>query len=234
MKIAHLDLECSNLNADWGVIICGCIKWDNGKLETFRMSDYKKKDIMDDSGVCIAIRDALNTADTWVSWYGVRFDIPFLQARLLYHRQAPISTFISHVDLWRTSRYQLKLSSNRLANIERFLNLSASKTPIDQGAWIKAIAGSKKHMNTVVKHCKEDVKMLEEAYHLLRPLVKGHPLVTNGDGEVSCPKCGSHKVIKRGTRRTKTRFYQTWQCKSCGSWSSSRVAEKVDAPALGA
>ena len=87
-------------------------------------------------------------------------------------------------------------------------------------------------MNTVVKHCKEDVKMLEEAYHLLRPLVKGHPLVTNGDGEVSCPKCGSHKVIKRGTRRTKTRFYQTWQCKSCGSWSSSRVAEKVDAPAL--
>ena len=30
MKIAHLDLECSNLNADWGVIICGCIKWDNG------------------------------------------------------------------------------------------------------------------------------------------------------------------------------------------------------------
>jgi hypothetical protein len=67
----------------------------------------------------------------------------------------------------------LKLSSNRLANIERFLNLSASKTPIDQGAWIKAIAGSKKHMNTVVKHCKEDVKMLEEAYHSVKTFNKG-------------------------------------------------------------
>jgi uncharacterized protein YprB with RNaseH-like and TPR domain len=232
MKIAHLDLECSNLNADWGVIICGCIKWDNGKLDTFRITDYKQKDIMDDSGVCIALSEALNDADMWVSWYGARFDVPFLQARLLYHRKKPMSTHIAHVDLWRTSRYQLKLSSNRLANIERFLNLSASKTPIDQGAWIKAIAGSKKHMNTVVKHCKEDVKMLEEAYHLLRPLTKGHPLITNEKGEASCPKCGSHKVVKRGTRRTKTRVYQTWQCKDCGSWSSSRTADKLVPQAL--
>ena len=54
MKIAHLDLECSNLNADWGVIICGCIKWDNGKskgkLESFRMTDYDQKDMMDHPG----------------------------------------------------------------------------------------------------------------------------------------------------------------------------------------
>ena len=236
MKIAHLDLECSNLNADWGVIICGCIKWDGGKIDTFRMTDYKQKDIMDDSGVSMGMRDALNEADMWTGWYSSRFDIPYLQSRLLYHEKAPVASNIPHMDLWRTSRYQLKLSSNRLVNIERFLKLDAGKTPIDQGTWIRAIAGNKLCMRIVVKHCQEDVKLLEEAYHKLLPLIKGHPNIelfnpTPSD-TLQCPKCGSSNMNRGGKLVTKTRRYQRWRCLECGSWSSSRLAEKVENPPL--
>jgi uncharacterized protein YprB with RNaseH-like and TPR domain/predicted RNA-binding Zn-ribbon protein involved in translation (DUF1610 family) len=236
LKIAHLDLECSNLNADWGIIICACIKWDGGKIDTFRLTDYKQKDIMDDSGVCAAMRDALNTADMWTGWYSARFDIPYLQARLLYHGEDPISSKVPHVDLWRTAKYQLKLSSNRLANIQRFFKLSASKTPIDQGTWIRAIAGNKRCMKDVVDHCKEDVKMLEEAYHKLLPLIKGHPNIglfeQNPEGVIACPKCGSSRMQRNGHLVTQTRRYQRWRCLECGSSASSRLSEKVELPPL--
>ena len=240
MKIAHLDLECSNLNADWGVIICGCIKWDNGKskgkLESFRMTDYDQKDMMDDSGVCMAMRDALDTADMWVSWYGAKFDIPYLQARLLNHGEKTASTLTPHVDLWRTSRYQLKVSSNRLANVQRFFKLKASKTPIDQGVWFKAIAGHSPSMNEVVKHCKEDVKMLEEMYHIFLPLIKGHPNIElfkeKPVDDPTCPKCGSSHLWRHGYKVTKTRKYQKWHCQNCGSVSSNRSSEGVAAPPL--
>ena len=235
LRIAHLDLECSNLSADWGIIICGCIKWDGGGLDTFRITDYTQRDIMDDCGVACGIRDALEEADLWTGWYSAKFDIPYLQARLMYHEAQAASTKIPHVDLWKTARYELKLSSNRLANIQRFLKLSAAKTPIDQGTWIKAIAGNKKAMDTVVEHCQEDVKMLEEAYHKMRPLVKGHPNMSlehpDLDGHV-CPKCTSSRMEKMGYRMTTVRRYQRWRCLDCGTSSSSRLAEKQNAPLL--
>ena len=240
MKIAHLDLECSNLNADWGVIICACIKWDDGqskgKLQSFRMTDYEQEDIMDDSGVCMDVRDALDKADMWVSWYGSKFDVPYLQARLLKHKQHTASTMTPHIDLWRTSRYQLKLSSNRLANVERFFSLRAGKTAIDQGVWIKAISGHKPSMAQVVKHCREDVKMLEEMYHILLPLIKGHPNIELFKDDPSillfCPKCGSGHLQKFGYKITKTGKYQRWQCQDCGSISAT--GKRIGAVHVGA
>ena len=190
---------------------------------------------MDDCGGACGIRDALEEADIWTGWYSAKFDIPYLQARLMYHGAQAASTKIHHVDLWKTARYELKLSSNRLANIQRFLNLSASKTPIDQGTWIKAIAGNKKCMDIVVEHCQEDVRMLEEAYHKMRPLVKGHPNMGLGRDDLDghfCPKCTSTRLEKMGKRLTQVREYQRWRCLDCGTTSSSRLSEKRNPPAL--
>ena len=228
-RLAFFDLECTNLNADWGLIICGTVKFsDRKKPQTFRITDYERGNIVDDSGVCAALRDVLNEAPIWVTWYGQRFDVPYLQSRLLYWGQEPMSTSTKHLDLWRTARYQLRLSSNRLANIERFLNLKGSKTPINQGAWLMALDGDKKAMKTVTYHCEQDVLMLEEAYYKMLPFIKDHPHIGLFDSALSdgCPKCGSHNLHRRGSVITKMKRYQRWQCQDCGSWHRSRIADK--------
>ena len=224
MRKAFFDIECNHLNADWGLLICACIKWSDKKtIETFRITDHKQKSLNDDSGVACAIRDS----DIIVTWYGKKFDVPYLQSRLLKWEKTIMSPNISHLDLWATARYQLRLSSNRLANIERFLGLQATKTPINQGAWIEALAGSKKHMKIVVDHCKQDVLMLEEAYNKMLPLIKNHPhLALRGGPSDGCPKCGSINMEKMGHRITKVRRYQRWRCNDCGSTCSTRVQDK--------
>ena len=228
MRKAFFDIECNHLNADWGLLICARIKWSDKKtIETFRITDHKQASLNDDRGIAKAIRDSLEDADTIVTWYGKKFDVPYLQSRLLKWGETIMSPNISHLDLWATARYQLRLSSNRLANIERFLELDATKTPINQGAWIEALAGSKKHMKTVVDHCKQDVLMLEEAYNKMLPLIKNHPHVAlKGGPSDGCPKCGSISMEKMGYRVTKVRRYQRWRCLDCGSTCSTRVQDK--------
>ena len=140
MRKAFFDIECNHLNADWGLLICACIKWSDKKtIETFRITDHKQASLNDDRGIAKAIRDSLEEAYTIVTWYGKKFDVPYLQSRLLKWGETIMSPNISHLDLWATARYQLRLSSNRLANIERFLELDATKTPINQGLGLKLL-----------------------------------------------------------------------------------------------
>ena len=86
MRKAFFDIECNHLNADWGLLICACIKWSDKKtIETFRITDHKQASLNDDRGIAKAIRDSLEDADTIVTWYGKKFDVPYLQSCLLIY-----------------------------------------------------------------------------------------------------------------------------------------------------
>ena len=90
-------------------------------------------------------------------------------------------------------------------------------------------------MDTVVEHCQEDVRMLEEAYHKMRPLIKAHPNTGLGRDDLNghfCPKCTSTKMHKMGKMLTKMREYQRWRCLDCGASSSARLSERHDPPVL--
>ena len=65
-----------------------------------------------------------------------------------------------------------------------------------------------------------DVKVLEQAYLRLKPLLSAHPnmaLFTNRAG-VGCPTCGATRVTKQGFHLTPTSRYQRYQCQACGKW----------------
>jgi len=173
MKIAFFDIEATNLDADFGRLLCACIRdIETHETTTFSCTDYKsyKKEPWDDSQLCRDIRDHLETYDIIVTWYGKMYDVKYLQSRLLIHDCREL-TKIKHIDLYFQSRGKLRLASNRLASVSKLLGIEG-KTPLIPGTWVKATAGCANAMSEVVLHCQKDVEVLEGVYMKLKKFVE--------------------------------------------------------------
>ena len=225
-RICLFDIECTNLNANFGYVLCVAWKWlGEKKIHLVSITDFDLFD-SDCTNDRLVVREAakeIAKADMWVTWYGQRFDVPYLQTKLLQHGMKPLPP-IPHVDGWRIARYKMKLHSNRLASVSDFLGIE-EKTPLKGPTWIKAAAGHKHSIKYVERHCKQDVLVLEQAYEALRPLCTTHPNMSLATDRQSCPVCSTGKLIKRGFTIARTRKYQRWQCTDCGAWSKSSQAE---------
>lgn len=225
MKILAWDIEAGSLSADFGLVLCvGFKEVGKGKPEVESILDYLGKDndiIKAERRLLIAVSERLLEADVWLTHYGSRgrFDLNFVQSRLLYHRLPILPPKYPQIDTWRVAKNDLKLHNNRLATIQEFLGVENEKNAIKGDQWIRALTGHKPSMAYVVEHCRRDVLVLEEVYLLLRPLVDTHPnrgLLSGGDG---CSNCGGHKLQRRGYHITRTRKYRRLQCQDCGAWS---------------
>jgi uncharacterized protein YprB with RNaseH-like and TPR domain len=174
------DLECSSLNADFGVVLCGVIKPAVGEPQIYRLDKLSKcwdTKRSYDYPVIKAIVDALSEFDIVAAHNGLRFDLPFLRTRMARWRMDPLreSKLIDPVQI---ARNKLKMSSNSLDRITAFLGCN-SKSEVDGEQWLKAsLDGSRAAMNYIVRHCVEDVKMLEEVVRM----VKGYSKTFNGWG----------------------------------------------------
>lgn len=228
-KILLWDLECTNLNADFGYILCAGVKeLGKGTVKTFSVADYPayKKDPTNDKALVKDIRDYLSEAGAWITWYGQRFDQPFLNSRLTYHGLTPMPP-VPHIDGWRIAREKLKLHSNRLASVSSFLQIE-EKTPLSGPIWIKASAGNPASLKYVIKHCKQDVLVLEQAFEHIRQLATSGPNIAIIQGKEldGCARCGESKLQSRGYRVTVSQKYRRFQCQACGAWTHGKP-EKV-------
>ena len=221
-KIISWDIECTNLNANFGYMLCmGYKQLGASKARCISITDFPefKKDPTNDYYLVKASADALRDADMWITWYGGRFDLPYLQSRLVYHG-LPILPPVQHVDGWRIAKYKMKLNSNRLASVTGFLGL-ADKTPLTGPIWIRAAAGHKPSVKYVVEHCLQDVEVLEQVYNKIKPLMTNHPGLGVMLGKtIACPVCGADDLQRRGFHMTRLRKYQRFQCQKCGAWSN--------------
>jgi uncharacterized protein YprB with RNaseH-like and TPR domain len=235
-KIVFWDLENTGLVADFGHTLCTGFMYLGQKHATVvSINDFRgfKKSPMDDRELCLKSWQILSEADAWVTWYGKRYDVPFLNSRLIYHR-LPILPPVKHIDLWFTARYKMKLHNNRLASMTEFLDLP-DKSPVKSSTWREAMCGNEKALEYVKKHCLKDVEVLAGAYERMKPLIDGslnqHLF---GSGPENCPLCGGpgNKITAQGTRNTKVGTYQRFLCKSCGGWLQQRKAVERDKSGL--
>ena len=229
MKILMLDTEFlapsgwkGKLHASDGLLYCMCSKWlGEDKVITHRLDDYGEDPFKAEKHMMRDIKKLLEQADVWVSWYGTGCDIPFIQTKLLEHGFSPLPN-TKHVDLWRIVKRKLLLGANSMNYVSRWLKFSERKTPLVFKDWYKALAGNKRAFRSIIVHCEADVRVLEEAYKKLLPLVGDSlPNVNLVDKRGnSCPKCGTTgKMQKRGFQYAQVTKTQRYQCTSCGSWS---------------
>lgn len=240
-KIKCWDLECSSLNANGGFIICASIvEVPSSKVRTFRIDKYKgwKHDPWNDRDLVHDLVAYLGDSDLWVTYYGKRFDLPFLNTRVLYWRArgaaTELPTNVPHVDLYDTAKRKLKLHSNRLQVVSDLLG-HGEKTPLELPVWLKAAGGHKPSIQYVVEHCEKDAIILARNYLDLRPLVPAHPHIgiLGGGTRYTCAACGSSKVQRRGTYATEASRRQRFQCQDCGRWGSAPYNKNDEEQASG-
>ena len=86
LSAATFDIETTNLNADFGVVLCGVVLPHDSRARpiVFRADQINKRWAQcrsDDSGVVRAITAELSKYDVLIAHNGARFDIPYLKTR---------------------------------------------------------------------------------------------------------------------------------------------------------
>jgi uncharacterized protein YprB with RNaseH-like and TPR domain len=175
MKIGIFDLECSNLNADFGIVLCCSIKtYGEKKIQTLRLDTYPswKKDRTDDKKMCKDILAILDDYDILIAHNGQYFDKGWLNAKAIKYKLNPRIAHTKFVDPCHIARRKLKIHSNSLRSLISFLGLTTQKTEVNQNVWMRAtLNGDKKSMDYIVHHCEIDVRALEEVYDRMRKLI---------------------------------------------------------------
>ena len=171
-RIGFLDIEASNLDADYGIMLSYCIKDGASKKiheGAIRFEDVQKaKAGCEDKKLCQKLIKDILKYDILVTWYGRKFDVPFIRTRsIICGVDFPSFGSLIHIDAYYFARFRLKLSSNRLENVCRQLLGKTLKTHIQAKYWRGGVRGDKKSLKYILDHNRKDVIDLEKVYYKL-------------------------------------------------------------------
>ncbi len=224
------DYPGRTLKADITSIICFGYRvyGERKKAQVISLWDYPttwNRNVNNDYPLVKAIHSILKDADILVTHNGKRFDMPFINTRIMYHmRHTPnhglsLLPNMPHVDTCKIAKNHLFLFNNRLNTLGKFLNLGEKKDTGGWDLWVEVYHRNKKSMQKMSRYCARDVDLTCEVFSVLKAVAKDMPNLGMYSKNKVCTKCGSTEVIARGPRPTKTRIVQTYRCKTCGSWS---------------
>lgn len=174
LTMGFLDIETSNLKANMGVIYSYCIK-DSASETIYERLITKKElfsDDMDKQVVKSLIKD-IQKFDILVTYYGTRFDIPFIRSRAVHHGlDYPSYGENIHIDLYYLIRNKFNLTRNSLKVACQFLLGETDKTIVEYKHWMKAMQGNKEALDYIIEHNRYDVLDLEKLYDKIIPFRK--------------------------------------------------------------
>lgn len=178
LRVGYLDIEASNLNGDFGMILSWYIK-TAGKNE-YRYSVIKKDEIFNyqfDKRVVEELLDALKHYDVLYAHWGTdgKFDFPFIRTRAYINKlehKLPMHMEKFIMDTWPTARLKLKLHNNRLDSIAEALGIGVKKTPLKPMTWMLASVGHPKSLEYIALHNKRDVQILERVHQKMKRIEK--------------------------------------------------------------
>lgn len=161
-----LDIETTDLAANFGTVVCACIKDVDGETTTFVTrgdSDFR---------TVKNLRDEIAKYDFIVTWYGTGFDIPFITTRWLIGGGKDVS-FARHYDMYYTARHRLRLHSNRLDCVQEALYGASAKTRLSP-EWrlaLRSVSPAKRRaaIEYHVEHCMIDVDETKDLFLKLAP-----------------------------------------------------------------
>lgn len=176
--------------------------------------------------------DVLHDADEIVTHNGRRFDLKFLNTRLMYYGMPPLDSKIKHVDTKVVLKSKLSLYSNSLSEAAKFFGIIEKMHWNDKwSTWKRFAFGRQTEADKVTMdtYCKQDVDVLEQLWLKTRPLHENSSVNKQQwrkDIALACPICGSINIARNGTRRSKKYKYRRYLCGDCGSsFKGSKIDE---------
>lgn len=177
-KVGYIDIETSNLDANYGIIITYCIlDKDTNELIARKINpDDIRKGISDKNLCQLLIKDLLKF-DVIKGYYSTRFDIPFMRSRCLkWKLPFPVYKTIQHKDIYYMVKRLLKLNRNSLDIATNFLGIKG-KNHVSGDKWQEALFcdGEKqeKALQYILEHNIKDVKITKRLDKRLEQYDKG-------------------------------------------------------------
>lgn len=196
---------------------------------TYYVDNRNRENPKDDSITMHQLIRILEHTDMVIAHNGQRFDVPKIRARAALLGHPPMAP-VKVVDTLLLNRKSFAFTSQKLAYVSDKFSISPKTEHAKFPGW-KLWLGCMEHNRAAWRECEDynvtDVTSLEESYLALRGWYEGGPnmaIYIEGldKGEHSCPNCGSHHVVKKGSRRTQVGIYQRYNCVDCGGWSRGR------------
>lgn len=165
-RIGHFDLECSDLAANYGLLLSYAIL-DNDSDRLFGRTITKEElysDEMDTQITDECVRDLYNF-DVIVTYFGTRFDLPYIRTRAVMNGlEFPTYDALKHIDLFYVIKTKFKLQRKSLEKACRSLLGTTRKTEILPYIIPRCIQGNEKALEYMWEHNVYDVEDTKELY----------------------------------------------------------------------
>jgi len=220
------NVSWDQISTDW-YILAFAAKWLDSH-DVLYYDQSRKRNIEDDRTLMRKLHRLLDAADVVVAHNGKKFDVRKIKARFILNGFPPPSPF-KVVDTMLEARKEFAFTSNRLVALTDSLCPEEKKDEHSEfpgfSLWAECLKGNPEAWRAMKAYNMQDVRALEALYLKLRPWIVGHPNVAAyvDPEHVSCPKCGSTNVERRGYAFTQTSKYQRYRCNVCGGWSRGRL-----------
>lgn len=193
-------------------IICASWKWLH--KDKVRHVDWGKD--RDDSRVLEKFLPVVEDADMVVFHNGNRFDIPWIQGRLMYYDLPPFPK-VKTLDTYKEARAAFRLNSNRLNYIAEYIGREG-KLNVPYQLWKDLMNFNRpKDRKTMVEYCDQDILVLESVYKRILPYIANtFNLSVFLEDPEACPKCGG-ELRKKGFSYTQVAIKQRYKCMDCGA-----------------
>ena len=160
-RIGFLDIENFSfyMKADMGIVLSYCIKELDGPIIANALTMKELQGKVEDRRLLKDLIKDMEKFTRLIGFYSTRFDFPFVRTRCLMHGyDFPIYKSIYHTDIYYLVRNKFCLKSNRLQNACKQFGIPAKDTHFEWDTWKNAVMkGSKKDLNKILEHNKEDV-----------------------------------------------------------------------------
>lgn len=206
-------------------MISFAVGWAGQKtIKCYSLRDFKdayNKDPDDDSALTAKLWEYFDEADIIIGHNSDKFDIRKANARFIEHGFPPPSPYLT-VDTLKQARKHFKFESNRLDALGEYLGVGRKAQSGGWRTWKGCMEGKAASWKQLKTYNTQDVQLLKDVYYKMLPWITNHPNLNVFSQSDGCPNCGSHDVVKQGTRITRTGKYQRYKCNSCGAWSSGK------------
>ena len=167
-----LDIETTSLHADSGQVVCiGLADYFDGREKII----FVKSPAVERQSLREFI-EFFRRVNIYFTWGGMSFDVPFLLSRCVRLRIDPSAMLEArHIDLMEIARSHLRLSSNSLQSVSRYLDMRLEEEYVGVDVprlYSEYLAGRKGRRVVIISHCRNDLRRVLSVARILRPLVQ--------------------------------------------------------------
>ena len=163
-SLAFVDIEASNLKADFGTVVVVSIKPYKQKPVTFSAGPGR------DSRILREVREEMHKFQCWVGFYSKMFDIPFINSRLLVNGLPPLDKR-HHIDMYWVIKSRTALSRRNQAHLLSWLGTPEAKMSVSPSVWADMSVKTPEKLAILCERCESDVTGLEAMYDRCKHLI---------------------------------------------------------------